>query len=340
MIVRDLGEFGLIQRLADRIARDERQRNARLVLGIGDDAAAWRADGDIELLTTDTMVQDVHFRAGVGTWRDLGWKAMAVNVSDIAAMGGAPRYAVVTLGLPARTPVSAIDELYEGMLEMADRYPVVIVGGDIVAAPVFFVTVAVTGAASQPEGRPVRLLTRSAAAVGDVVAVTGYVGSSAGGMRLLHGGVPARAASSPDSVAYLTRAHLRPEPRVAEGQALLQCGVRAAIDVSDGLVGDLRHICEMSRVAARMRTDLVPVHPALGQLLGDEALSLALSGGEDYELLFTAPSYVVERARRTLSCPVTVIGDIVEGAAGMVTLLDADGTVAAINRPGWDHFRP
>ncbi|MDO8530972.1 MAG: AIR synthase related protein, partial [Dehalococcoidia bacterium] len=119
MKVQSLGEFGLIQRLADRIARDERQRNARLVIGIGDDAAAWRPDDAIELLTTDTLMQDVHFRLGVGTWRDLGWKALAVNVSDIAAMGGVPRYAVVTLGLPADTDVSAMDELYEGMLDMA-----------------------------------------------------------------------------------------------------------------------------------------------------------------------------------------------------------------------------
>ena len=185
-----------------------------------------------------------------------------------------------------------------------------------------------------------RLLTRSAAAVGDAIAVTGYVGSSAGGMRLLHGGVSAPATMSPDAVRHLTGAHLRPQPRVAEGQALLQCGVRAAIDVSDGLVGDLRHICEMSRVAARLRTDQAPVHPALAQLFGTDALALALSGGEDYELLFTAPLYVVERVRRTLSCPVTVIGEVVAGVPGMVTLLDAGGNVVAIDRPGWDHFRP
>ncbi|MDO8530663.1 MAG: AIR synthase-related protein, partial [Dehalococcoidia bacterium] len=210
----------------------------------------------------------------------------------------------------------------------------------IVASPVFFVSIALVGAAPQPQGQPVRLLTRSAAAVGDAIAVTGYVGSSAGGMRLLHGGVSAPATMSLDAVRYLTGAHLRPQPRVAEGQALLQCGVRAAIDVSDGLVGDLRHICEMSHVAARLRTDQAPVHPALAQLFGTDAMALALSGGEDYELLFTAPLYVVERVRRTLSCPVTVIGEVVAGVPGMVTLLDAGGNVVAIDRPGWDHFRP
>jgi thiamine-monophosphate kinase len=178
------------------------------------------------------------------------------------------------------------------------------------------------------------LLRRSAAAPGDRVAVTGYLGAAAAGLGLLRGDIRLPSGSGEP----LRRAHLQPQPRIAEGQALVRGGVRAAIDISDGLVADLSHVCAASRVGANVHVDAVPVHPHAREALGQRALELALSGGEDYELLFTAPDRVVREAARLLGegCPVTVIGEVTEGTK--VGLLAGDGRPYYIDGPGWDHF--
>ena len=332
MKVSELGEFGLIELLAGLMGRGVTPETARrgLVVGIGDDAAAWRTSAAIQLATTDTMVQGVHFSLDTATWRELGWKALAVNLSDIAAMGGSPKWALVTVGLPDDTEVDSVVELYRGMLDLAGPSQTAIIGGDTITSPLVLITLTVTGEATDDA-----LLTRSGARPGDEVAVTGTLGASAAGLAMLKRHLN----FEPRTTAFLRAAHLRPQPRLAEGRVLVEHGVRAAIDLSDGLIADLGHVCQESRVAARVWVDRVPLHPLTRAAFPAEALGLALSGGEDYELLFTAPPDLMARVAGYLSTPATIIGEIVEGEPGRVTLLDSGGREIAWQRGGWDHFK-
>jgi thiamine-monophosphate kinase len=327
MKVWELGEFGLIDFIARIVGKQSR---AQLVLGIGDDTAAWRTRKSMQLATTDILIQDVHFDLSTVTWRELGWKALAVNISDIAAMGGAPGYAMVSLGLPAETDVASVAELYRGIKDIARRFNVAIVGGNISGAPVIIIDVSLIGEASKT------LLTRSAAKPGDCIAVTGYLGTSSAGQQMLKSGLQ----FDKRTASLLRKAHLRPQPRVVEGQLLAQYGVRAAIDISDGLLSDLTHICKASKVGAKVWLDRLPIHPRVKAIFKEEASWLALSGGEDYELMFTAKSSVIDRVRKVMSTPLTVIGEITRTDSGRVTLLDRQGKTVEWGEQGWDHFKP
>ena len=331
MKVSELGEFGLIELLNKTIYRSRRSSPAwkRLLVGIGDDAAAWEIGSQVQLATTDTMVQDVHFSLATTDFADLGWKALATNVSDIAAMGGQPEYALVTLALPGDTWSEDMVTFYKGMMKMANRCGVALVGGDIVRAPQLVITITVLGSAAK-EG----LLTRSAARPGDKIAVTNNLGNSAGGLRMLHTGLEL----DHRTTVLLRQAHLRPMPRVEEGNLLVTHGVKAAIDISDGLVADLGHIAEMSGVAAIIHLEQLPIHHMLKTAFPKEHIGLALSGGEDYELLFTAPFKVMGKVQHAASCPITVIGEIVRGKRGKVSVLDAGGKAISLKEKGWDHF--
>ena len=299
-----------------------------VTIGIGDDAAAWHNPDSVELATTDTMVDGVHFLHDTLSWRDLGWKSLAVNISDIAAMGGLPLHALVTLGLRPETKVDDVKAMYDGMLDCCREYRCTIAGGDIVRSPVTFVTVSVVGSAPGP------LLTRSAARPGDVVAVTGPLGSSAGGLRMRM-----ECLTFDEAVTrHLESAHNRPMPRVQEGQTLAHEGVRAAMDVSDGLVDDLGKLAAASGVGAEVCASQVPVDGHLRRAFPLDHLQLALNGGEDYELLFTGPEDVVAGALAALGPSAAVIGRVVEGRPGEVRVLDDSGADLEISKRGWDHF--
>jgi len=334
MKISELGEFGLIDLLAKMISTSQDKQLAlrqKLILGIGDDAAAWQGDTSIQLVTTDSLFQDIHFTLGITSWEELGWKALAVNLSDIAAMGGVPEYALVSLALPESTEVDDVAALYQGMIEAAQQFEVAIVGGDTCRAPLVSITITVFGRTQSREGH---MLTRAAARPGDKIAVTGSLGGAAGGLEMLEKGLQ----FDPETAAELRRAFLHPWPRVAEGQLLIARGVKTAIDISDGLVSDLRHICDASRVGARVEIERVPISLAVKAGFGDRALALALSGGEDYELLFTAGAGVIDEIKEASSCPVTVIGEIVAERTGEVTLVDANGEPFRLNTMGWEHF--
>jgi thiamine-monophosphate kinase len=338
MQVKDTGEFHIIEKLAGAIAGDNAaciarldETGFRLRLGIGDDAAAWDAPAGVRVLTTDTMVEGVHFNLGQINWRDLGWKALASNLSDVAAMGCTPLYSLITLGLRGDLPVDGLEEMYRGMAEVNRTCGGAVVGGDIVRSPVFFVTVALEGTTTTAGGP---LLTRSAAVVGDRVAVTGSLGCSAGGLRMLTEGL--ELAGEPEN--HLRMVHNRPMPRVAEGLALVGSGVAAAIDISDGLVDDLGKLCRSSGVGALIRADRVPADNHLKLAFPDEWLGLALGGGEEYELLFAAPEEIMDWAIARLETPVTVIGEIVTGPA-TVRVVDRNGIEIPVDSGGWDHFQ-
>ena len=339
MLVRDTSEFALIELMAAAFEaggtaapQSEERLGYRLRQGIGDDAAVWDAPAGPMVAATDTMVEGVHFTLETATWDSLGWKAMAVNLSDIAAMGCEPLYALVTVGLRGDIPVAGLESMCSGMAEAARAYGCVVVGGDTVSSPVLFVTVAVTGAPS--EGGKSPLLSRSAAVPGDVIAVTGSLGCSAGGLRMRQEGLCLPA----DVAAHLSAAHDRPVPRVAEAVALARAGVRAAIDVSDGLADDLGKLCRASGVGAVLHAGSVPVDGFLRRAYPGEAVEMALSGGEDYELLFTAPEDVVLRAEREIDTPIAIIGEVVDAACG-VQVLDESGRPMELRSAGWDHFR-
>jgi thiamine-monophosphate kinase len=242
-------------------------------------------------------------------------------------MGGVPRFALVSLGLPVDTDVADVEELYRGMAELARAFNVVIVGGDVVKAPVVMITMAVWGT-----GWVDQVLTRDAAVPGQLVAVTGNLGASAAGRAVLQGRIELDGETS----AVLREAHLKPNPRVGEGQALVRCGVKAAIDISDGLVSDLERLCKSTGVGARIYTPQVPIQPMVAESFGDDAIMLALSGGEDYELLFTASQDTIVKVRGEMLCPVTAIGEIT--AEPGVEVLDGAGNQIAIGVGGWNHF--
>lgn len=327
--VADLGEFGLIARLQERL--HARGVAGAPIVGIGDDAAVWATER-FEIATTDTLVQGVHFPERPRNWRHLGWKALAVNVSDVAAMGGTPAYALVTLALPGDLATDDVFDLYEGIADCAATYGVAVAGGDVVSAPVVVITVALNGwARVGPDGKAA-VLRRDAGRPGDAVAVTGHLGGAAGGVRLLLG------ASAPtEADEALVRAQERPQPRIDVGRAALDAGVRCAIDVSDGLVQDLGHICERSGCGAVVWAEKVPVAVELVAAFPDDALDLALSGGEDYELLFTGTPSQVEAVRRAVNVPVTVVGELVEGPP-RVRVEGPGGTELRLRAGGWDHF--
>ncbi len=335
MKLSQIGEFGLIGKINQQIitATNKHWKSSQeLLLGIGDDAAVWKPRNPFQIITTDALVEGVHFSLKTSTWNELGWKSVAVNLSDIAAMGGIPMYALVSLGLPKDILVENIQSFYKGMLAATKKFEVVIIGGDTVGSPLVVVSVTLIGHASNEDGK---VLTRSAAKPGDKVAVTGYLGASAAGLAMLNRGLrfPVKAA------AELRRAHLLPNPRVIEGQKLVASGVKAGMDISDGLVGDLAHICEMSKVGALVNIDMLPVSPTANEYFGGKALEFALGGGEDYELLFTAPARVVQRAKISIDCPITVIGEITSEHPGKVAVVDSSGVVINLKKRGWDAFK-
>ena len=339
MKVSDLGEFGLIDLLAEMAyqAQDkEIPAWQQLIIGIGDDAAAWHGKSLTQLVTVDSFIQDVHFSLDITPWKELGWKALAINLSDIAAMGGMPQYAVISLALPNDTEVDSVTSLYQGMIELAQQFGVAIVGGDTSRAPQVVINITVLGSARSqisPRSQYENILTRSGARAGDKIAVTGYLGAASAGWEML----TRKLQFDAEATAHLKQAFLHPYPRIAEGQLFLDHGVKTAIDISDGLASDLKHICQSSQLGARIDVDCVPIHPDVRANFGGRALELALSGGEDYELLFTGSAEIIDRIKMIAPCPITVIGEIV-GKESKITLVDSQGNHFKLPRQGWEHF--
>lgn len=296
---------------------------SEVVVGVGDDAAVLRAGTGELVITTDALVEHVHFARGVTSARDLGYKAIVANLSDIAAMAASPRAAVCALILAPDVDAAWVIELLGGMREACDEYALWLVGGDLSRGSELAVSVTVTG-----EVGPGRALRRSGARVGDVVVVTGSLGASSAGLRFTG------TRMKPDAEQRdLIRRHVRPTARVAESQVLARNGATAMIDVSDGLALDLSRVAEASGVGARIRPAAVPVAP--GATIDD-----ALGGGEDYELLATMPTAAVDVARAELreafGVPLTEIGVIID--EGLLAV-DEDGSERELQAMGWDHFR-
>lgn len=324
--IREIGEFGLIERIAGRFPG-----GAGVAIGIGDDAAAVEVSpGRLSLISTDMLVEGVHFDLSLCDPVSLGRKSLAVNLSDIAAMGGEPRHFLLSLAVPSTTNLDFLDNYILGMLQRAEEFGLTLIGGDTCASPDRLV-LSVTVLGEQLREKVVR---RSGARPGDHVCVTGTIGDSALGLLLLKKGEREGAAIA---------RHLDPAPRVREGKALADATLPSAmIDVSDGLLADLGHILDSSLVGARIFRDSLPLSSHFREHFAawtDESLSLALAGGEDYELLFTVdpeslPS--VFSLLEKLGTPVAVIGSVTMERG--LNVVDADGAKVSCLKKGYDHF--
>lgn len=321
--VADLGELELIDRWRSRIGDPPEGER-----WTGDDAAVLSWPDDRLLLTTDMMVQDIDFELAYAGGEDVGWKALAINASDIASMGGRPTHAVAAVGLPPETPVAFVDELLEGLLAACDRYGVSLVGGDVSAAAEIGITVSIVGSAL---GKPFE---RSGAKPGDAICVTGSLGGAAAGLILLRRGI-----AGTDAVERLKRRQLRPSARVAEAAALVPLGPSAMIDVSDGLAVDLGHLVRASGVGCEVDAGAVPIDSDIGALPDVDPLEIAVLGGEDFELLFTIDAERTQEASAALkdtSTAVTSIGTVTETGAGARL---GDRSLDEWRTRGWQHLR-
>lgn len=322
-----MSELALIERIASRTAL-----HPGTALGIGDDAAILDLGGPA-VVTHDMLVEGVHFRRETCDARDLGAKAVAVNLSDLAAMGVVAVAVVVGLGLPPGFVQSGMaDELSGGIEEMASAFAVTVAGGDVTSAATLVIGITAIGR-PQPGVPPVR---RSGGREGDLLCVTGRLGASAAGLALLEH--PALEARHPRRDA-LIGAHLRPEPRLDAGRALARAGVQAMMDLSDGLLLDAARLGRASGLRARIELDRVPVADGVGAVaaaLGRDAAVMATTGGEDYELLAAVPPRLLDAARATLAIPLTVVGTLGAGEPG-AELCDAGGGIVTVDSPGWEH---
>jgi len=330
MKLQEIGEFGLIDLIKQGTINDP----GSIVAGIGDDAAVIRPHPQhLQLLTTDMLVEDIHFSLKTTTPWQLGYKAMAVNFSDIAAMGGRPRHAVVAVAIPPVLTVEFIINMYDGMKAICKEYGVNIAGGDTVASRQgLVINVTVVGEAVSGN-----VVLRSGAQPGDIVAVTGPLGSSGGGLALLQRGEWEKFSFAPPLVA----AHLTPRPQVELGTLLAAHGVSSMDDISDGLASEVHEIAAASKVGMVIDAAKIPLAPELiaaSKFLGKPPLDYALYGGEDYQLLVTLSPETFDRLIKEFGANIlTPIGRVVPSAEGVLLVAD-DGQASPLAPHGYNHF--
>jgi thiamine-monophosphate kinase len=332
MKLKDIGEFGFIERIRpDCIIRPE-----HIVKAIGDDAAVFKTESDrCMLLTTDMLVERVHFIRKATSPFNLGRKSMAVNLSDIAAMGGNASDAFVNIAVPDTVDLDFLEEVYRGIKHSAAEFAINILGGDTTGSRKdLVINVAVIGYVAADE-----VLLRSGAKIGDVLFSTGYLGNSRAGLHLLQN------ASEGDGFEELVQAHCLPRPHLNEGRFLAtQPQVHAAIDVSDGLSSDLGHIIRESAAGARIYADRLPISDQLKTFcsrFGYDPIQYALAGGEDYTLLCTVDPRHAEAIaadfRQQFGRPLFELGEITD--SGRIEWVDAAGGIHPIEPTGWNHFK-
>lgn len=328
-----LGEFGLIGRI--RTLLEEKSGN--IVVGFGDDAAVIRPKpGWLTILTTDAMVEGTHFNLSYTPLESIGWKALAINVSDVAAMGGLPRAGVISLAIPAGWKVEDVESFYRGMKRCAREYGCIMVGGDTVRTrEKMFVSVTVIGEVEEE-----CVVKRSTAIPGDVICVTGVLGGSSVGLEVLLSGKNRH--DFPQSVDHF----IEPRIRLSEARQLVRDpGVSAMIDISDGLSSDIGHLCAESGLGCVIYEEKIPVSMEtkrwLDQKKQDRPMNFVLGSGEEYELLFTLNRTVYEKwmsgVKNQSGFPVTCIGEMVQSSEQI--LVNQSGERVAIASKGWDHFK-
>ena len=340
--VADIGEFGLIGRLRSRLGPARGGAAAGVVLPNGDDCAGVLfTPGRWVLATSDILVEGEHFLQAHATPRQIGRKALAINLSDIAAMGGDPKFALTSLAVPEDTPVECVEAVYDGLREEGEAFGTAVIGGNVARSPAgIILDVHLLG-----ESDPERTLRRSGARPGDVVMVTGTLGDAAAGLRVLLDSEISAPGETADLPAGERSLVLGPKPRVPEGRAIADAGAATAmIDLSDGLSGDLSHLCEASRAGAVLDAERIPVSDALRAISAGwkrDPVDLALQGGEEYELLMAVrPEEADDLAARVLQetgTTLTAIGRFTEEGSGLKIL--REGREEPLGVTGYDHLR-
>lgn len=317
------GEFALINHLSHRSVTS----HPNLVMGIGDDAAVINnvfSNGDYQLVTTDMLVEKSHFRCDWASPEQIGVKSVACNASDIAAMGGTPTFMFVSLALTKDTEVEWVDALYQGMSETCRHHDIAIAGGDTTRGRIITISITLLGRVS-----PENLCLRSHARPGELLCVTGPLGGSAAALAMLTEGL-----SITD---YLKRKHFTPQCRL-DVSPLIAPEASAMIDISDGLAAEVNHICDQSGTGVEIVLTDIPVHSSVidaAHAMGEDPYAFALSGGEDFELLFSV-SLQGKKKLRKKGVPLIPVGRITESAAGRILRLP-DGQARPLCG-GYNHF--
>jgi len=327
MRIKQIGEFGLIESIKKKIFAKDRQ----VLVNIGDDAAVIKSSPKrLLVFTTDTLVEKVHFNLRYFNFEQVGWKTMTANLSDIAAMGGLPKYALVTIGLPKFIESEDVLSLYRGINKIARRYDCKIIGGDTTLSPQnLFVTIALLG-----EVEPGLFVKRTGAQKGDMICVTGNLGESQAGLEYLkkygRGNLP------------LVRKHLQPYPRIRQARILVRnLKINSMIDISDGLSSELFHLTRETNLGAVVYEDKLPLSPTcrkLASILNLSPLSLALSSGEEYELLFTIGKKElnkIDSIKRRVN--LSIIGEVVDQSKS-IRLVQSSGKTRDLKKTGFVHF--
>lgn len=329
----EIGEFGFIRRVAPLcIARPE-----GVYKGIGDDCALIELNADeLLLMTTDLLIERSHFKLGWTSPEDLGSKSLAVNISDIAACGGVPREAFVSLAIPNKIKVEWLDRFYDGLTGLAKVFDINVLGGDTASSKAdLMINIALTGLVQKNQA-----LLRSSARPGDSVCLIGVLGESAAGLRILASGLRKNTPAQAD----LIRSHLRPTPLVKEGRLLAESGLcTALIDVSDGLSADLNHLCEQSGVGAIILEDQIPISKKLLEVFPDSKkriMKFILHGGEDYALLAAIRTEGLTELKsrlKEIGSVMRVIGKFTDDSGHI--FLNSNGKLTDLQPLGWDHFK-
>jgi thiamine-monophosphate kinase len=332
MKLKDIGEFGFI----NRISPLGNVRPEGVIKGIGDDCAVIQIQADAYLLvTTDLLVENVHFLIDWAAAEIIGARALTANLSDIAACGGNPRDVFLSLAIPDKMEVEWLDAFYRGLTELARQYQVNVLGGDTTSSKTdFVINIAVTGLVPSEQ-----VLLRHTAKEGDIIILTGSTGLSGAGCDILIGQQDLKTEAAIAAI----EAHLKPRPHIAEGRMLATSGAcTAAIDVSDGISSDLKHLCQDSGLGAILYETKIPIPPELtqlGKILKKDPIDWVLNGGEDYVLLAainpTKLQGVIEEAEKN-NWKFYPIGEFVAGP--QMQLLRKDGKTQEIVPAGWDHF--
>lgn len=324
MKISQLGEFGLIEKIREK--NKKAVHHSETIIGIGDDCAVVKCSiGDHLLFTTDTLVENVHFSKKYYSFFDIGYKSLAVNLSDIAAMGGMPLYSLVTAGFPAGTKIKDTDEIYRGISKLASEFNVEIIGGDTVKSPAA-VIISITLIGKTIHGSGIK---RNGAVAGDLIFTTGNFGDSSAGLYLLQKGI--------SGYKELKKKHLNPYPRIKEGLSIAKSGFATSmIDSSDGFDKSVRFICQESKVGALIYSDKIPVSKSFKNFISRLPLAASrfvLFGGEEYELIFTVPpgkkSYFKKRFHE--------VGKITKSKK--IIYLDSNNKKINLKDKGYDHFK-
>ncbi len=330
-----IGEFELIREI-ERLINSQVKTSSDIILGIGDDCAIFRPSRDMDIIITcDCAIEDRHYLKEHFSPFEIGRRAMVMNVSDIASMGGVPLYALISLELTPGIELDYVQEIYRGFLSVLNPLNARIIGGNMSSSTHISIHICLIGGIKKGKA-----LTRAGAGVGDLVFITGFPGQSALGLELILEG------KREDKYSSLLNAYLRPRHRLKEAKKIAESGLATSmIDISDGLSGDLSHICEKSNVGAEIYLERLPLNESITTVCKEKGINpreVVLGPSDDYELIFTCRPDSADKLLKFISSisdiKVTQIGRIVEKEKG-IRLVFQDGSISSLNTPGWDHFK-